>query len=85
MDNTKKALYICGVFLLISCSLIFIIHHESYTRYETVQGMVFICIVTTLYFILVHLYYKSKSGEKIVVWSLVTLLIISCICFYVVY
>lgn len=77
MDNTKKFLYIYGVFLLISWGLMFIIHYESYSHYEIVSGMVFICIVTTVYFILVHFNYKSKFGEKVVIWSLVTILIIS--------
>lgn len=85
MENGKKFLYIYGAFLLFGWGLIFIINHADYSRYEIVQGMVFISIVTTIYFILVHLYYKSKLGKKIVNWSLITLLIINCICFYFVY
>lgn len=84
MDNTKKFLYLYGGFLLISWGLMFIIYNKSYTTYETIQGMGFICIVTTIYFILVHINYKIKSGKKIVIGSLVTVFIISCICFYVV-
>jgi len=82
MKNEKKFLYIYGVFLLFSWGLMFIINNVDYTRYEIVQGMIFILIVTTIYFILVHLYYKSKLGKKIVIWSLIILLIIGCIYFY---
>ncbi|MGE6379951.1 hypothetical protein [Peribacillus muralis] len=82
MDNTKKTLYIYGAFLLIMWSLSFIIHHNTYTRYEIIEGMVFICIVTIIYFILVHLNYRSELGKKIVFWILILIFIISCIGFY---
>ncbi|USK44662.1 hypothetical protein [Cytobacillus oceanisediminis] len=83
--DTKKVLYIYGAFLLFSWSLMFVIHHETYTRYETLEGMIFICIVTAIFFPLVHLYHRSNTGKKIVQLSLIALFISSCIGFYIVY
>ncbi|MDP1420395.1 hypothetical protein Q8G35_18910 [Peribacillus simplex] len=82
MDNTKKPLYIYGSFLLISWGLSFIIHQNTYTRYEIIEGMVFICLATIIYFILVHLNYRSELGKKIVFGILILIFIISCIGFY---
>lgn len=81
MANTKKVLYGYGVFLLISWCLMFVIYNKSYTSHYTVQGIGFICVVTLIFFILVNLYHKSQLGKKIVLWSLVGLFIINCICF----
>lgn len=82
IDNTKKVLYFYGIFLLISWGLMFIINRHYYSSDQIIEGMVFIGIVLIIYFPLVHLHFRSKSGEKIVIWSMIPLFIIIYIGFY---
>ncbi|MCM3179769.1 hypothetical protein [Cytobacillus horneckiae] len=84
MDSTKKVLNFYGIFVVISWGLMFIIHNEMYTTEKTIQGMTFIFIAAAIFFILVHLYHKSKTGQIIVLWSLGLLFILSCIGMYLV-
>lgn len=84
MGSTKKVLNFYGIFVVISWGLMFIIHNDMYTTEKTIQGMTFICIAAAIFFILVHLFHKSKTGKIIVLWSLVSLFILSCIGMYVV-
>ncbi|MFS0594241.1 hypothetical protein AB1L05_21940 [Cytobacillus horneckiae] len=84
MDNTKKVLNFYGIFVVISWALMFIIHNEIYTTEKIIQGMTFICIAATIFFILVHLYHKSKTGQIIVLLSLGFLFILSCVGMFVV-
>lgn len=80
MANTKKFLYIYGTFLFLSWGFMFAVHKNDYTGNEITQGMLFITVVTIVYFTLVNLNYKSESGKKIVLWSLLLIAIISFLC-----
>lgn len=84
MDSPKKFLNFYGIFVVLSWGLMFIIYNKMYSTEETIQGMIFICIAAVIYFILVHLNYKSKSSQKIVLLSLGILFIISCAGMFVV-
>jgi CDP-diglyceride synthetase len=85
INSAKKVIYSYGVFLFISWGLMFIIHRKDYAVDKIKEGMIFIIIVTLVLFILTHIYYRDKSGQKIVRWSLVILFLINSVCFYIVY
>ncbi|MCY8000124.1 hypothetical protein [Bacillus haynesii] len=73
----RNLLYIFGVILFLGWSLQFVINLDHYSNSDIITGMIFICVVLAYYFLSVYLYHKSPLGQKIVLYSLFIVAVIS--------
>lgn len=84
MTSSKSFLYIYGIVLFISWNLMLLLDQTHYTAEDKIKGVLFICTVIPILFILVHVYHKHRTGKMIVAWALGGLFLINTICFFVV-
>lgn len=80
--RSKIAYCFYGIFLFFCWGLMFFVQKEHYTRNDIIEGMSFIGVVISIYFLLGYLYNKSEFGKRIVMLILLLLFIIACIGFY---
>ncbi|WP_079525005.1 MULTISPECIES: hypothetical protein [Halobacillus] len=68
--DDEKNLYFIGTLAICSWFLYFMIYFDDLTFVVILSGIAFILIATTIFFISVHVYHNVKSGQQLVIYSL---------------
>ncbi|MTW86472.1 hypothetical protein F3157_12490 [Virgibacillus dakarensis] len=76
--STHKFLNLIGIVPIVSVIIYFMIYAHKYSKDEVISGLIFYFVATAICFLFVHLYHKSKLGQKIVLYGLgiITLILI---------
>ena len=63
----KKFLYFIGFVSIASWLVHFFTYSNQYSDQEIMEGIIFIFLLTTIYFVLIRIYFSWNSGPKIVI------------------